>query len=85
MYFPFIVIIIKYFYAEKVNSHFYNKEVNPHFFKFIFPLPLILSESCFLKNFKYSFPFNLSKIIHIRINRCQQCTINLVADNCGIT
>lgn len=32
-FFPFIVIIIQYFYAEKENSHFYNKEVNPHFFK----------------------------------------------------
>lgn len=51
MFFPFIVIIIKYFYAEKENSYFYNKEVNPCFF----PLPLILSESCFLKNFKYNF------------------------------
>lgn len=37
------------FYAEKEDCCFYNKKVSPHFFKYIFPLPLILSESCFLK------------------------------------
>lgn len=55
------MIIIKYFYAEKEISHFYNKEAIPHFFKYICPLPLILSEPCFLKKFKYNFP--LSKAV----------------------